>query len=404
MKHSVVLTVVGLGLSALVVGCAPNAGQTGATGQSSVAPIRSHGTTAPTIGSGTPTPAVMSNPQQATGEVVARANGRVVTRDQLTKPLTDAYGLNVLLNLMQLQLAEQEADRAGARVGDDDVKIEFEHFMAQTFKSADKADYPGLLDQVLTQQRLSRAELDIVMRTNANLRKVAEPLVREKVTEDNLRDLFNAQYGEKVRIRHIQCSNLQEWQEARRRIDNGEAFADVARALSRNARTGSLGGELPPFSRQATDLPEVFKSAAFNLKPGELSEAVQSGEAFHLLKLEERITPKAVKFEDMRDVLRDQLDEQFVQATVTELRRQVGALVLRTMTIEDPVLRRQFEDRLKKQEATVTDKNTIRKQMEQVRKEREGAATPTTAPADPVDVTPPGAVSPERPPATMPAP
>lgn len=372
-----------------------------------------------------PTPSAVAlapSPVAPTGDIVARANGTAVTRQQLIAPLTEAYGLNVLLNLVQLELAEQDVARGGDAVSEDDVRDEYDRTLAQMFKEADKVDYDGLLDQMLTQQKLTRAEFEIVMRTNANLRKIAAPWVNEKVTETNMRELFNLNYGEKVRVRHIQTANLVEWSEARRRVESGEPFADVARALSRNARTKQLGGVLPPFSRQATDLPEQFKSSAFALKVGELSEAVSTGTEFHLIKLEERIEPRAVKYEDMEDVLRQQLVDQLTLARVAELRRQMGGLALRTLTIEDPALRRQWEDRLKQQETTITGKDSIRKQLEEERRTREadGASTP----ASPSDLTPAGpggvqevtapptgtgtaspeAVSPERPPATQPAP
>src|SRR5690606_3263808 len=126
-----------------------------------------------------------------------------------------------------------------------------------------------------------------------------------------------------LRVRHIQAANMQEIADAQRRLSQGESFELVARTLSRNARTGPLGGELPPFSRQMQGLPESFKEAAFALAEGEVSDAVQSDGSYHLIKLEERIPPKAVEFEDHREAVRDQLAESMITQGMKQVRKQL---------------------------------------------------------------------------------
>jgi parvulin-like peptidyl-prolyl isomerase len=318
--------------------------------------------------------------------VVARVDDVAVTMGQLQQPLVESYGLNVLLNVVQLELAKQVAANAKVTVTEADVTREREMTLNRMFKDAPAADHDNLFEQFLQQQRSSRAEFDIVMRVNAHLRKVAEPLLAGKISEENLKEAFATMYGLKVQVRHIQGSNLQEIQEARRRIDAGESFAAVAQEVSRNTRTGPLGGLLPEFSMGTPDLPQSLKDAAFALKPGELSDPVEAKGAYHLLKLERRIEPKVFKFEDVKDSIREDLTERAVQETVKQLRQQIVQQAREKLKIEHPELKRQFQQMTeKKTESQVKDAEGIRGALRRERERRglpvDNDAQTTTKPA-----------------------
>ena len=240
-------------------------------------------------------------------EAVATIGDIKITRQELLEPLIRAHGLDFLLQLATYELARTTAERNGLTVTEQDVQTETERTIARMFQDAAKEDYGRLLEQFLSQQNLSQEQFNLVMRTNAYLRAIVVPMVEERITEQSLRQAFGALYGETVRVRHIQLANMQEVAEAQRRLAAGETFDQVARELSRNARTAPLGGELPPFSRQMQGLPDSFKEAAFALETGEVSDAVLSDGSYHLIKLEERIPPKAVEFEDHRDAVYEQL-------------------------------------------------------------------------------------------------
>lgn len=335
-------------------------------------------------------------------EVVARVDGQPITMDQLQKPLIDAYGLNVLMQVMQLELARREAAKVGVVVSAQDVQQELELTQNKLFGeniqrlkdeaneaaakgNAEKAaslheqirkDNEQLLEQFLTRQRISRAEFDLVIQTNTHLRKMAQPLLKGKITEANLREAFGVLYGENVKVRHIQVANLQEVAEVRRRLEAGESFEKVAMLLSRDKQTAALGGELPLFSRNTPTMPAAFKDVAFSLKEGEVSEPVQTGESYHLIKLERKVAPKAVKFEDVKAAVEKELYDRWLQATVNQLRQELAQKALATMQIEQPVLKRQFEEKLRQQNAAMKNPEQVRREMDQ---ERQQPATRPTA-------------------------
>lgn len=329
------------------------------------------------------------------GQVAATVHGGVVTMQQLQQPLIRAYGLTMLMHLVQLELVKQEAGRMGVAISTEDVEQERQRTIGTLASDAHKKEDAELekaeasqnqeaigrlrqqiskindqvLDQFLAQQRVSRPEFDLVLQTNAYLRKLAQAQ-QPKFTEEDLRARFKIRYGEKLRIRHIECANLEEYRIAKADLDRGVPFADVARRRSRNEITRGLGGELPPFSQYASDVPQEFKNVAFALKPGEVSDPVQANGKYHLLQLVERIEPKAVKFENVRDGVEQELKEDWVQQGMFKLREQLGQFALETMEIKDPVLKEQFEARRQQQSGEVHDRDQIRQEMDKQRDEQ----------------------------------
>ncbi len=141
---------------------------------------------------------------------------------------------------------------------------------------------------------------------------------------------------------------------------------------------------------QMQGLPQQFKDTAFKLKKGEVSDPVQADGAYHLILLEERIPPKAVKFEDVKESLRNELQSRALEATVTQLRAQLADQAIKGLKINEPVLKRQFDDRMQKRATEVRGREESLKQVK-----REHERMPTSNP----DLLPP-----DKPPAPAPAP
>lgn len=364
-------------------------------------------------------------------EAVARLPGLAISREKFLAPLIEGHGLAVLLNVAQLELAAQNAQRKGLNLTDDDLRKERERTLAQAFAELDakiqeqidaaaarndaqqveklrkqmKVDHEQMLDQLLTQQRVTRPEFELVLRTNAYLRKMAEQEVKE-IPEETVRKIFDAEYGATVRVRHIQSNNPAELEGAKRRIDGGEPFEKVAREVSRNGRTGPLGGEVPKFSLMHTSIPDAFKRVAFSLKEGEVSGVVQCDDAYHLIKLEQKFPPKAVKYESVRDALREKAREQVIQKGVVELREQLATQTRENLRIEDPVLREQFKKRLDERDQQIRDSAKIKQQQErerQLMREKQQLQlqgqppAPQGAPAQPQGNAPAGGTAPAAP-------
>lgn len=372
-------------------------------------------------------PAVPLFLQTRGDEPVAKMPGLNISREQFLAPLIEGHGLTVLLNVAQLELAKQHAVRKGVTLTDEDIRQERQRTLAQAFGEMDakiqqqldaavarndhaaaenlraqlKTDHEQMLEQLLAKQRVTRPEFEIVLKTNAYLRKIAETEMKE-ISDDLLRKRFEIDYGATVRVRHIQGGNVAELQAARARLNAGEPFEKVAREVSRNPRTGALGGELPRFSLATTNIPDNFKQIAFTLKEGEVSEIVECDGAYHLIKLEQKFAPRAVKFESVRDALREKVREQLVQGIVMKFREDLAEQAREHLKIDDPVMREQFARRLQEREKQIRDMDQIKRQQERDRQLLSPGNSPATPRQNPAEPSPAPAPQPE--PAAAPGP
>jgi hypothetical protein len=230
---------------------------------------------------------------------------------------------------------------------------------------------------------VSRSEYEMLMEINSYCRKEAERILTGKISDDLVEKEFGIEYGETAQVRYIQLTNMQEVGEARRRLKSGEPFEYVAREMSHGKRSAELGGELPRFSRQTPGLPESFKEMAFSLSPGQVSDPVNDGNSYYLIKLEKKFSPKAVKFESVKESLRQTMFLRAVQGAMDEVRVALAKQTENLMKIDDPLLRRQYEQKIAQRDQTVRDRAKIEEEMKKQRERLHLPSTtaPTTAPA-----------------------
>jgi hypothetical protein len=82
-------------------------------------------------------PAPARGASATSDDAVARLPGLVISQKQFLAPLVEAHGLPVLLNVVQLELARQNAQRKGLVVTPDDLAAERDRTLEQAFGEAD---------------------------------------------------------------------------------------------------------------------------------------------------------------------------------------------------------------------------------------------------------------------------
>jgi len=153
------------------------------------------------------------------------------------------------------------------------------------------------------------------------------------VTEEDMSIYYKAHLDEfktpeMVRARHIlvkvnRDAKEEDRKKARERIGDilkrvraGEDFARLASEYSDDPGSKDKGGDLGffPKGRMVPD----FEKAAFSLKPGEVSDIVETPFGLHIIKVEDRKESILEPFEKVRDKVRERVFAEFRKARVDE--------------------------------------------------------------------------------------
>jgi peptidyl-prolyl cis-trans isomerase C len=102
------------------------------------------------------------------------------------------------------------------------------------------------------------------------------------------------------------------------RLKKGEDFAKVAAEITEDPSGKANGGDLGYFTKEQM-VPE-FSDAAFKLETGQISEPVKTQFGWHLIKVEEKRTKQAPKFEEVKPQIENYVVRKAQAELVTKLR------------------------------------------------------------------------------------
>ncbi|NLT48886.1 MAG: hypothetical protein GXX92_10805 [Clostridiales bacterium] len=155
----------------------------------------------------------------------------------------------------------------------------------------------------------------------------------EEVTEEDAKAYFDENPDQfvidEVTASHILVKEEKLAKEILEKLKDGEDFAELAKEYSIDG-SAAQGGALGTFGRGAM-VPE-FEEAAFALKPGEISDLVQSQFGYHIIKVTDKEQGNE-SFADEKDniiaFLNDVAIREAYTARIKELREQYGVEYMR---------------------------------------------------------------------------
>ena len=100
-------------------------------------------------------------------------------------------------------------------------------------------------------------------------------------------------------------------------VDSGKDFAEVAKQHS-DCPSKDKGGDLSFFKRKG-QMVEPFAAAAFALKVGQVSDPVKTPFGYHIIKVTEIKNGTAVKFDDVKQAIKQNLMEEKAQVLIKQL-------------------------------------------------------------------------------------
>ena len=197
------------------------------------------------------------------------------------------------LIIEELQL--QMADRAGVRISDAELNLTLSRLAANNqlsleefvvFVEENGDSYEDLREQMRREMRIQRIQRG---RVNSSIDITEKEFESFLATDETLSAL-----DPELLVRQILVKNLSTANEIIELLDNGSDFAEIAKekSISSNAQSGGLLNW-----RKAVDMPELFEKALVNQSIGFISEPLESGSGYHILKLEDK-RGEFVQFED----------------------------------------------------------------------------------------------------------
>jgi peptidyl-prolyl cis-trans isomerase C len=164
---------------------------------------------------------------------------------------------------------------------------------------------------------------------------VREVLIRrflaDKLTEAALKKHYDEMVKtmpptQEMRASHILLANEADAKAVIKDLDGGGDFAKLAKAKSKDPTSGANGGDLGYFTNGEM-VPE-FWDAASKLKPGEYTKTpVKTQFGWHVIKLVDKRTKPAPKFDEIKDQVSQDLTQNLITAYLAELRK--GAKIQR---------------------------------------------------------------------------
>lgn len=222
----------------------------------------------------------------------------------------------ILEELIDQELLYQESRKQGLEVEEKTVSDEMDEL---------KKRFPNeeAFNDEMRQMNFSEETLKVQMKKNLSVKQLVEKeiLAKVRVSDEDAKSFYDShpehfQQKEKVRASHILIKSeadtdpvskderRKKLEAVKKRIENGEDFAALAREFSQ-CPSAEKGGDLGFFERG--NMVKPFEDAAFSLKPGEVSDIVVTPFGFHLIKVTERTEARTVSFDESQDRINQHL-------------------------------------------------------------------------------------------------
>lgn len=285
----------------------------------------------------------------APGDVMVRVNGTPISRQEMDRAVKVLLAQNqvqqpspeilkqaqsaALEQLISAELLYQQA--AKLEVKDLDKQVA-DRLAVVKAKFPSEAEYTSALKGVdMTVQDIQEfTRKDIIINNLIDKRFASPAAVSEAETrkfyDENLEKYFKK--PETARASHIligvdEKASAEDRKKAKekaeailQRVKKGEDFAAIAKAES-TCPSSAQGGDLGSFGRGQMVPP--FENAVFTMKPGEVSNVVETQFGYHVIKLTEKHEASIEKYEDVKGKIQDHLKREKVQKALGDYIEQI---------------------------------------------------------------------------------
>lgn len=245
-------------------------------------------------------------------QIVAMVNTEEINRDELARECVFHYGEEVLESLVNKHLISSYCQQHGVVVSTQEIDEEIDR-MARKF-SMPKDQWLKMLEKERNIKPSQYAK-DIVWPTLA-LRKLASAELT--VTQQELEEAFESQYGPSVKARLISVRDRALAEEIRAKaVASPEEFGALARKHSQDVNSASANGMIQPIRRHLGE--SQLENVAFSLRKGEISPVIAVANQFVILKCEDHLPAARANREAAAPLLQDAIRDRKLRTVATEL-------------------------------------------------------------------------------------
>ena len=268
-------------------------------------------------------------------EIVARVNGETVSKADLEKAVQNAEQRaggpvpadqrdqiyrGLLDRLVGYKLLLQESKTRKVAVSDADVEAQVGQ-LKQQFPNEEA------FKQVLAQQHMTLEQLKADARQDMAVQKLLESAVADKVVvkPEDIEAFYKSnqehfQQPERVHASHIliqvpkdadaatKAKAKAKAEDLLKQARAGKDFAALAKENSQDPGSAQNGGDLGSFGKG--QMVPQFDTVAFTLKPGSISDVVETDFGYHIIKVIEKQPAGAVAFDVAKPQIQQYLENQ----------------------------------------------------------------------------------------------
>ena len=248
---------------------------------------------------------------------------------------------SVINELIFKHIIDSEAEKRNIKISEKDVETELKNVM-------DKTGSKERFNQMLKQNGVTAAQFKKDLAEELKIQKLIDSVSIINITDEAAHKYYNEnldkfKYPDKVRASHILISaNPEQIKEmilskeenknlSQETIDNmikqemenrynkakeiqyqvsswPQTFAEEARANSQDPGSAQEGGDLGYFTKE--QMVEPFASTAFSMKPGTVSDVIQTVYGYHVIYVKDRIAAGTEPFDKIKEELKGYLANQ----------------------------------------------------------------------------------------------
>lgn len=257
---------------------------------------------------------------------VAYIYGNVaVSRAEFGEFLMARGGVDKLELFVNRKIIEHECARHGVTASQKEMEAALVEDLAGL--SVKKEDFVKL---VLPRYGKTLYEwMEDVVRPRILLGKLCEKQGRVKVSDEDLKQHFEREYGEKRRVQIVMWpkgDDLKAIQELYGKIRSSQDEFDRAARGQANPALAAACGNIKPIARHTYGEDKIVVDTAFKLQPGEVSEILSTSQGYVVLKMHEVIPPDAkADFEKEKPRLQKQAYDEKMSQEIPKLFAELKA-------------------------------------------------------------------------------